>query len=57
MDPDKKSPRVPPAPASENSEQPRKDSRLEHEAPLAPNGHNPFYDPYDHLALAHEPNG
>lgn len=57
MDPDKKSPRLPPAPASENSEQPGKDARLAHETPTVSNRYNPFYDPYDHLALAHEPIG
>lgn len=57
MDSDKKSPRVLPDPVSENSEQSRKDARLEHEAPIVSNGYNPFYDPYDHLALANEPNG
>jgi hypothetical protein len=55
MDSDEKTPR-PPAPATANTEQSPKDAWLEQQASAVSEGYNVFFDPYDHLALADEPN-
>ena len=55
MEPEKKSPRVP-DPVNGNSDQSPKDAWLEQQAFAVSDGYNVFFDPYDHLALADEPN-
>lgn len=41
---------------NENSDQSPKDAWLEQQASTVSDGYNVFFDPYDHLALADEPN-
>lgn len=55
MDSDEKCSRAP-FPANDESEQSPKDAWLEQEASIVSNGYNVFFDPYEHLAPADEPN-